>query len=110
MKKMFIYVIALICLLSFAGVAAAITTVTGSGGIGGTSTLWISTSSNVRISYEASEQAYGAQGEHKAGNRAYRTGSGTPGLFYNEAKVAGEYLENSDLGSDFGGGGEWKAQ
>lgn len=106
MKKAIALIVVIGCLL-VAGVASA-SSVEGTGVIGsGTNTLTVVTSSNVRITYTAADQSYGAKGEHKAGNRAYGTGSGTPGIFY-IIKVAGEWSTTS-VGSDFTGSG-WTAQ
>lgn len=110
MKKIFILLIAAFCVIAVAGIASAVETVTdGTGNIGSNanSTLSITTSSNVRVVYTAASQTYGAKGEHEAGNRAYGTGSATPGIYY-KVKEAGTW--NTDtVGSDFTGSG-WDAQ
>jgi hypothetical protein len=109
MKKLFIVFIVALCVLATASLAAAAAkSIEGSGFVGATgSTLSIATSSNVRITYEGSDQAYGAIGEHKAGNRAYATGSSTPGIFYKE-KVAGNWTTET-ASTTFSGSG-WTAQ
>lgn len=106
---MLIIFVAMLCVLSMAAVAgAAVKDVEGSGYVGATgSTLSITTSSNVRISYVASDQAYGAKGQHKAGSRVYATGSLTPGIWYID-KTAGTF-DTTSVGSDFIGT-SWTAQ
>lgn len=106
---MLIILVAMLCVLSMAAIAgAAVKDVEGSGYVGATgSTLSITTSSNVRISYVATDQAYGAKGQHKAGNRVYATGSSTPGIWYME-KTAGTF-DTTAVGETFDGT-SWTAQ
>ena len=106
---MLIIIVAMLSVLSVAAIAgAAAKDVEGSGYVGATgSTLSITTSSNVRITYVATDQAYGAKGQHKAGNRVYATGSATPGIWYIE-KIAGNW-DTTTVGSDFIGT-SWTAQ
>ena len=109
MKKILILTILTVGLLAFAGMAAADDVVAGSGTVGGStgSSLDVTTSSNVQITYDGVDQAYGAMGEHKAGNRVYCTGSSTPGIFY-KTKEAGSYTTET-VDSTFTGSG-WTAQ
>jgi uncharacterized protein YxeA len=109
MKKMLIIFVAMLCILSVAAIAgAAVKDIEGTGYVGATgSTLSISTSSNVRISYVATDQAYGAKGQHKAGSRVYATGSATPGIWYRD-KIAGTF-DTTDVTETFVGT-DWTAQ
>ncbi len=109
---MFIIFVAMLCVLSMAAVAgAAVKDVEGSGYVGATgSTLSITTSSNVQISYVATgtlPQAYGAKGQHRAGSRVYATGSLTPGIWYID-KTAGTF--NTTSVTETFVGTDWTAQ
>ena len=110
MKKTLIIIVAMLCVLSMTAIAgAAAKDVAGAGYVGATgSTLTISTSSNVQISYVSTVgQAYGAKGQHNAGNRVYATGSSTPGIWY-QVKIAGGW-DSTSVTETFDGT-NWTAQ
>mgnify|MGYP001557940414 FL=1 len=106
---MLIIFVAMLCVLSMAAIAGAVAkNVEGSDYVGATgSTLSITTSSNVRITYVATDQAYGAKGQHKAGSRVYATGSLTPGIWYID-KIAGNF-DTTAVAETFTGA-SWTAQ